>query len=181
MGASHLLNDETPLRPRPAMNFPIRQCANIKLWRLQTKPTIIPHAQTRPKTDFTGSCLTIPGLEGTRLFVNPDLCLDVAALWTSSGCNCPKFKVKTNRENEKVICPHRFVHMYRFLPFPLQLPTVIQTETERWKSNHHLDNEAFTRAELRNVTAWTLSTVRGEKRCCSTRLRPDRFRPLLIK
>lgn len=115
------------------MNFPIRQCANIKLWRLQPKPTIIPHAQTRPKTDFTGSCLTIPGLEGTRFIVNP-ICVWT---WPRYGCRVgvtvrrPKFKVKMDRENEKVICSHRFVHMYRFLPFPLQLPTVIQTETER--------------------------------------------------
>lgn len=106
------MNDETPLRPQPALNFPIRQCANIKLWRLQPKPTIIPHAQTRPKTNFTGSCLTMPRLEGTRLFVSP-MCVWT---WARYGCRVggtvrgPKFKVKMDRENEKVICPHRFVH-----------------------------------------------------------------------
>lgn len=140
----------TTLSPQLAMNFPISLCANIKLWRPQPKPTVIPHAQTRPKTDFTGLCLTIPRLEGTRLFVGPDLCLDMGAFWMLNGCNCVArgSRSKLQREWKSnlpiILCAHP--HTYRFPPFPFQLPTVTQTETERWKSNHHLDNEAFTQS-----------------------------------
>lgn len=94
-----------------AMNFPISQCANIKLWRPQPKPTVIPHAQTRPKTDFTGLCLTMPRLEGTRLFVDP-ICV-----WTRVRCGCrvggtvwPEVQGQNGGENEKVICSSSRAH-----------------------------------------------------------------------
>lgn len=59
-----------PTNPLLAPNLSISQCVNRKHCETTDKPTIIPHAPTRPKTDFTGLCITIPRLEGTQLFVD---------------------------------------------------------------------------------------------------------------
>lgn len=103
-------NDEPPpqknVNPLLAVNFHIGRCANIKLWRPRPKPTIIPHAQTRPKTDFTGLCLTIPRLEGTRLFIG------LICVWNQLRYRClegvlnaqPKVQGQNGENNEKVIC-----------------------------------------------------------------------------
>lgn len=71
-----------------AHEFPHQSvCVDRGLWRAEPKPGLIPHGQTRPKTDFTGLCLTMSRLEGDTALCGPDLCLDIGALWMLSGCN----------------------------------------------------------------------------------------------
>lgn len=126
-------HDATTLSTIRTVTFHISWCANIKLWRPQPKPTIIPHAQTRPQTDFTGLCLTIPRLEGTQFFMEP-ICV-----WTLGAlCGCwvgvtaePKVQGQSGGENEKLICPSssfRPPNIQISCPFPLQLLTVMLSD-----------------------------------------------------
>lgn len=79
--------------------FPSTPSENRKHSGPQSKSIIIPSVQTKPKTDFTGFCLTMPTLEGDTALCAPDLCLDTgwcaaAKLWAAG---------QRGRENEKAI------------------------------------------------------------------------------
>lgn len=127
-------------------------CVDRGLWRAEPKPGLIPHGQTRPKTDFTGLCLTMSRLEGDTALCGPDLCLDVGALWMLSGC-----WVKNTS-----CCWMHIQDAHTEIPEPGPAADR-QTETKGLKSNKHLHMEALTRAVPRNVTVWTKALVMPHK------------------
>lgn len=115
-------------------DFPISQCANIKHWGPQPKPTLIPYAQTRPKTDFTGLCLTIARLEGTQLFVD-QICVWT---WVHHGCwvsatGYHRVQGQNERENEKVICPSSNALTHAHTDFPRSHSSCRQPSSFRWR------------------------------------------------
>lgn len=151
------------LSPLFPTDFPVTQCANIKHWGPQPKPTLIPHAQTRPKTDFTGLCLTKPTLEGTRLFVE-HIC---AWTWARHGCWVraavhPRVQGRNERENEKVICPSSHAHTHEHTDSPCSHRSCRQPSSPRWRlSSERVIITSTKRLShgLRNVITWSLSTI----------------------